>query len=58
MPSSSSHPDLARSAAVVNEEIRALHAGGRSLSASERARYELLLVEWAAAVRREVAEAA
>jgi hypothetical protein len=43
----------------VNEEIRALwlRAGG-SLSAQERAEYELLVVEWAAAIRDEVIEAA
>lgn len=48
-----------RSAAEVNEEIRALwlRAGG-SLSAQERAEYELLVVEWAAAIRGEVIEAA
>jgi hypothetical protein len=48
-----------RSAAEVNEEIRALwlRAGG-SLSAQERAEYELLVVEWAAAIRDEVIEAA
>jgi hypothetical protein len=48
-----------RSAAAVNEEIRALwlRAGG-SLSAQERAEYELLVVEWAAAIRGEIIEAA
>ncbi|QOV45442.1 hypothetical protein [Streptomyces chromofuscus] len=48
-----------RSAAEVNERIRALwlRAGG-SLSARERAEYELLVVEWAAAIRGEVVEAA
>lgn len=48
-----------RSAAEVNERIRALwlRAGG-SLSAQERAEYELLVVQWAAAVRGEVVEAA
>jgi hypothetical protein len=48
-----------RSAAEVNEQIRALwlRAGG-SLSAQERAEYELLVVEWAEAVRGEVIEAA
>jgi hypothetical protein len=48
-----------RSAAEVNEEIRALwlRAGG-SLSAQERAEYELLVVEWAAAIRGEVIKAA
>jgi hypothetical protein len=48
-----------RPAAEVNEQIRALwlRAGG-SLSAEERAEYELLVVEWAAAIRGEVVEAA
>ncbi|MER6346388.1 hypothetical protein ACWC10_24545 [Streptomyces sp. NPDC001595] len=57
-------PDFAtrgsvRSAAEVNERIRALwlRAGG-TLSALERAEYELLVVEWAAAVRGEIIEAA
>ncbi|EGX56993.1 hypothetical protein SZN_24980 [Streptomyces zinciresistens K42] len=48
-----------RSAAEVNEAIRALwlRAGG-SLSARERAEYELLVVEWAAAIRDEIVKAA
>jgi hypothetical protein len=48
-----------RSAAEVNEQIRALwlRAGG-SLSPQERAEYELLVVEWAAAIRGDVIEAA
>jgi hypothetical protein len=48
-----------RSAAEVNEAIRALwiRAGG-SLSAQEREAYELLVVEWAAAIRAEVVKAA
>lgn len=52
-------PGSARSAAVVNAEIRALwlRAGGR-LSAEERQVYARLVVEWAEAVRAEVAEAA
>ena len=52
-------PGSVRSAAEVNEEIRALwlRAGG-SLSAQERAEYELLVIEWAAAIRGEVIEAA
>ncbi|MEU4657128.1 hypothetical protein AB0G32_24865 [Streptomyces sp. NPDC023723] len=51
--------DSARSAAELNERIRALwrRAGG-SLSAQEREEYELLVVEWAAAMRGEVIEAA
>jgi hypothetical protein len=43
----------------VNEDIRALWArSGRVLSEAERDRYRALLVEWAAAVRGEQAEAA
>lgn len=49
----------ARSAAVVNELIRCLmlRAAGR-LSDEQRAEYEDLLAEWAAAVRAEVVKAA
>ncbi|MFD1660277.1 hypothetical protein ACFSL4_19235 [Streptomyces caeni] len=52
-------PGSARSADDLNERIRALwlRAGG-SLSAQERAEYELLVVEWAAAIRGKVIEAA
>ncbi|MFJ8636613.1 hypothetical protein [Streptomyces sp. NPDC093568] len=59
MSSPSLGPGSVRSAAEVNEEIRALwlRAGG-SLSAQERAEYELLVVEWAAAIRDEIIEAA
>lgn len=63
MSASSSAPsdahDLTRPATVVNQEIRALwgRAGG-ALSAAEQARYQRLLVEWAAAVRADVVEAA
>ncbi|MFF6780740.1 hypothetical protein [Streptomyces sp. NPDC012510] len=48
-----------RSAADLNDQIRALwrRAGG-SLSAQERAEYELLVVEWAAAIRGDMIEAA
>ncbi|GGR83675.1 MULTISPECIES: hypothetical protein [Streptomyces] len=48
-----------RSAAELNERIRALwlRAGG-TLSAQERAEYELLVIEWAAAVRGRIIEAA
>ncbi|MCF3960917.1 hypothetical protein [Streptomyces fuscigenes] len=46
-----------RPAAVVNAEIRALWGRGQ-LTAAERAAYQRLLVEWAAAVRGEVAQAA
>ncbi|MBC9729649.1 hypothetical protein [Streptomyces sp. TRM68367] len=52
-------PGSVRSADEVNDQIRALwrRAGG-TLSAQERAEYELLVVEWAAAIRGEVVEAA
>ncbi|MGW0911989.1 hypothetical protein ACWD1Z_09600 [Streptomyces sp. NPDC002784] len=52
-------PGSVRSAAEVNEQIRALwvRAGG-TLTAQERAEYELLVVEWASAIRSEVIEAA
>jgi hypothetical protein len=52
-------PGSVRSATEVNEQIRALwlRASG-TLSAQERAEYELLVVEWAAAIRDEVIEAA
>ena len=52
-------PGSARSAAVLNEQIRALWIrSGGYLSAQDRIEYELLVVEWAAAVRDEVIEAA
>ncbi|AWE49078.1 hypothetical protein ACWD6Q_07660 [Streptomyces nigra] len=59
MSPSSLDPGSVRSAAEVNEAIRALwmRAGG-SLSAQEREEYELLVVEWAAAIRAEVVQAA
>ncbi|MET9502775.1 hypothetical protein ACFYO5_06420 [Streptomyces sp. NPDC006259] len=59
MSPSSSSPGSVRSAAELNEQIRALwlRAGG-SLSAQERAEYELLVVEWAKAIRGEVVKAA
>lgn len=49
-----------RSAAVVNEDIRALlrRAWGRPLTDEERAVYGVLVVEWAAAERAEIVEAA
>jgi hypothetical protein len=52
-------PGSMRSAAELNEQIRALwmRAGG-ILSTQERAEYELLVVEWAAAIRGEIIEAA
>ncbi|MDO0928761.1 hypothetical protein QQY24_26335 [Streptomyces sp. TG1A-8] len=52
-------PGSVRSAAEVNEQIRALwlRAGG-TLSPPERAEYELLVVEWAEAIRERGIEAA
>ncbi|GAA2227877.1 hypothetical protein GCM10010104_20460 [Streptomyces indiaensis] len=52
-------PGSVRSAAEVNEEIRALwQRTGGTLSAEERAEYEMLVVEWAAALRSGVVKAA
>ncbi|WP_181795954.1 hypothetical protein [Streptomyces sp. WELS2] len=52
-------PGSARSAAELNERIRALWLRARgTLSAQERAEYELLVIEWAAAVRGRIIEAA
>lgn len=54
-----SRPGVVRSAAVVNEDIRALVAGaGRRLTDEEKRELEGLYVEWAAAVHAEVVEAA
>ncbi|MET9355737.1 hypothetical protein ABZY14_22545 [Streptomyces sp. NPDC006617] len=52
-------PGSVRSAAELNDQIRALwrRAGG-TLSAQERVEYELLVVEWATAIRAKVVEAA
>ena len=52
-------PGSVRSAAELNVQIRALwrRAGG-TLSEQERVEYELLVVEWASAIRGEVIEAA
>ncbi|MEV7689287.1 hypothetical protein ACFW1F_07270 [Streptomyces bungoensis] len=52
-------PGSVRSAAELNEQIRALwlRASG-SLTAQERAEYESLVVEWAKAVRDRIIEAA
>ena len=52
-------PGSVRPAKVLNELIRALwrRAGG-TLSAAERREYEALVVEWSAAVRAEIVEAA
>ncbi|MDQ0402523.1 hypothetical protein OIE75_05890 [Streptomyces sp. NBC_01723] len=52
-------PGSVRSSAELNEKIRALwHRAGGTLSAQERVEYELLVVEWATAIRGEVIEAA
>ncbi|WP_112469615.1 hypothetical protein [Streptomyces triticisoli] len=52
-------PGSVRSAAELNEQIRSLWLrSGGSLSAQERAEYELLVVEWAAAIRGRIIEAA
>lgn len=59
MPPNSSASGPARSAAAVNAEIRRLWVDPRvRLSEEQRAVYELLIAEWAAAVRAEVVEAA
>jgi hypothetical protein len=59
VPPDAPAPDCVRSAAEVNEQIRALWLRTRgSLSAEERAEYELLVVEWAAAIRGAIIEAA
>lgn len=59
MPSTPSTPGSVRSAAVVNEEIRELVASrGRRLTDGEKAVLDQLYVEWAAAVRAEIVEAA
>ncbi|WP_199818440.1 MULTISPECIES: hypothetical protein [Streptomycetaceae] len=58
MPTPPAQPPRARSLAVVNEEIRGLLSAGGLVSPEARCRYEELLVEWAAAVRGDVTEAA
>ncbi|GAA3852753.1 hypothetical protein GCM10023084_03710 [Streptomyces lacrimifluminis] len=59
-PNPQARPGSVRSAAAINEQIRAfwLRLGGRAPSAAERAEYEKLRAKWAAAVRGEVGEAA
>lgn len=59
MSPDSTPPGSVRSAAEINERIRALwlRAGG-TLSAEERVAYELLVVEWAEAIREEIIQAA
>lgn len=52
-------PGSARSAAELNEQIRALWiSAGGVLTGEQRQEYEALVAEWAAAVRGEVTEAA
>lgn len=59
MPPNPSGPAAVRSADAVNDDIRALVRGaGRRLTDEERAVYEQLLLEWAAAVRAEIVAAA
>jgi hypothetical protein len=60
MSPSSPSPVSARSAAAVNEDIRALAraAWGRPFTDRERREYQRLRDEWVAATRTEVAAAA
>ena len=59
MSPSTSRPGIVRSAAVVNEDIRALvRTAGGYMYGETRERYEELVAEWAEAVRAEVVEAA
>lgn len=59
MPPTSPRDGSVRSAAELNEEIRALWArAGGTLSAEERQAYAALIVAWADAIRAEVVEAA
>ncbi|MFF3358206.1 hypothetical protein ACFYWN_37625 [Streptomyces sp. NPDC002917] len=59
MPITPSPARPVRSPAAVNEDIRALWEwSGNVLSPQGRRAYERLLVEWAAAVREDVVEAA
>lgn len=52
-------PGSVRSAAALNEQIRALLArAGGTLTVEQSREYDALVAEWAAAVRGEVAEAA
>lgn len=52
-------PGSVRSAAQLNEDIRALWArAGGTLTIEQRREYEQLVTAWAAAVRAEVVEAA
>ncbi|MFE7073472.1 hypothetical protein ACFU96_25635 [Streptomyces sp. NPDC057620] len=59
MSTNSPTPGSVRSAAALNEQIRALWIrSGGYLSTQERIEYELLVVQWAAAVQEEIVEAA
>jgi hypothetical protein len=59
MPITSSPATPVRSPDAVNEDIRALwERSGHVLSPEGRREYARLLVEWAAAVRADVVEAA
>lgn len=59
MPPTPADGTPVRSPAEVNEDIRALWArSGNVLSPEGRQEYARLLVEWAAAVRADVVEAA
>ncbi|MDP9953205.1 MULTISPECIES: hypothetical protein [Streptomyces] len=58
MPTPPAQPPCARSLSAVNEEIRGLLSAGGLMTVEARRRYEELLVEWAAAVRGDVTEAA
>lgn len=52
-------PGSVRSAATVNEDIRALWAlAGQALTADQQEQYQTLLLEWAQAVRAEDTRAA
>lgn len=59
MPSTPNSPGSARSAAVLNDQIRALWiSAGGTLTAEQKRVYDGLVAEWAAAVRDEVTQAA
>ncbi|MFJ9214214.1 hypothetical protein [Streptomyces sp. NPDC102264] len=52
-------PGSARPAATINQDIRALWTrAGNTLGPADRDEYHRLLIEWASAVRDDVAEAA
>jgi hypothetical protein len=59
MPPDDLSPGSARSAAALNEQIRALWiSAGGVLTGEQRREYEALVAEWAEAVRGEITEAA